>query len=180
MRTRLTLSLAAVALAALPGCAGGTAPNDAAVAVQTDAQPSEQDRSWLRDSHGGNLAEIQAGRMAMRKGTTDQIKSLGEMLLNDHTKLGHKVTRTAEQLGIQLPTSPNADQRAVVRRLRESSGKEFDQDFLSGMVKAHTEAVAATKAEISGGSAPATKELAKTALPALEGHLSAIRKAQGD
>ncbi|MFC5829773.1 DUF4142 domain-containing protein [Nonomuraea insulae] len=179
MRTSLTLSLAIAALAVLPGCSDDVAPKTAAVAERTDTQPSEQDRAWMRTIHQGNLAEVEAGRLAQGKGTTKQIKSLGQMLVKDHTKLDTQVTRTAQQLGVQLPTSMNVDQRDELIRLQNVTGQDFDQDFLAGMAKAHRQALAATKKEISGGTSQAVKALAAAAVPSLRKHMKAVHEAQG-
>ncbi|NJP88376.1 DUF4142 domain-containing protein [Nonomuraea sp. FMUSA5-5] len=177
--TSLTLPLSVAALAAvLAGCAADVAPNPEAAAVRTDTQPSEQDREWMKTIHQGNLSEVQAGRLAMGKGTTKQVKSVGKMLVEDHTKLGTKVTQAAAQLGIELPTSPSKAQRAEVARLQEVTGQDFDQDFLSGMIKAHKEALAATKTEVSKGANPTVKALAGTAQQSLQQHLNALKKAQ--
>lgn len=171
-----TLLLAAVAVAALGGCAG--APTDtAALAPPTGSQPSEQDRAWMRAIHEGNLAEMQAGQLAQGKGGTAQIRAVGKMLVVDHTELDTKVTRTATKLGIQLPGSPNAEQRAQVLRLQDATGMDFDQEFLGSMTTSHKRAVAATKAELANGSSPQVLALAKAALPALERHLSALEEA---
>jgi putative membrane protein len=178
MRTRLTLLPAAVALAVLTGCAAEMVTDTAALAPHTDTHPSEQDEAWMRTIHEGNLAEVQAGRLAQGKGTTREIKSIGKMLLDDHTKLDTKVTKAATQLGVQLPTSPTAEQRAEVIRLRDATGKDFDLDFAAGMTKAHTKALAATKKEVSSGSSPAVVALAKSTVPVLQQHLSALRKAR--
>ncbi|MCK2219119.1 DUF4142 domain-containing protein [Actinomadura sp. ATCC 31491] len=175
MRTRLTVLLAAAALA---GC--GTAPtNTAAVAPHTDAQPSEQDKTWLRTIHEGNMAEIQVGRLAEGKGSAKEVKSIGKMLIDDHTALDQKVTQAATQLGVDLPTSPSADQRALSDKLRETTGADFDQDFLAGMTKSHNAAIKATKKQISDGSSQAVVALAKEAQPKLEEHLAALKKAHG-
>ncbi|MCF6474713.1 DUF4142 domain-containing protein [Nonomuraea sp. MG754425] len=178
MRTSLTLSMAIAVLATITGCNPGVAPNTAAVAVRTDAQPSEQDKTWLRGIHQANLTEVESGRLAMDKGTTKRIKAVGEMLVKDHAELDVKVTETASQLGVELPSSPSADQEALVARLEDASGEDFDQDFLSGMIKAHKEVLAATKTEVSGGSSPAVKSLAETAEASLKKHLAALKKAQ--
>jgi putative membrane protein len=180
MRTRLTMLLAAAAVVALSGCGDDASTNTAGLAPRTETQPSNQDRTWMAAIHQGNLAEVQAGRLAQGKGTTKRIKSIGKTLVDDHTKLDEKVTQTATQLGITLPTSPTADQSAVVARLQDATGKDFDQDFVSGMTKAHRDAIAATKQEISQGSSPAVVSLAKTAEPSLQTHLKALRNAQGD
>lgn len=180
MRTRLTMLLAAAAVVALSGCGDNATTNTAGLAPRTDAQPSEQDRTWMAAIHQGNLTEIEAGRLAEKKGAADQVKSIGRMLVDDHTQLDQKVTQTATQLGVKLPTAPTADQSAQIKRLQDAKGKDFDKDFLTGMTKAHKDAIAATKKEISDGSSPAVVSLAKTAEPALQEHLKALKKAQGD
>ncbi|MEV5890530.1 DUF4142 domain-containing protein [Nonomuraea fuscirosea] len=180
MRTCLTLSLAVAALAAVSGCAGETAQNYAAVATPTGTPPSEQDKAWLGAIHQGNLTEVQAGALARNKGTAKQVKAVGAMLVKDHNQLDAKVTQTAVRLGVRLPSSPDASQHKELNRLEEAMGEDFDQDFLSGMVKAHKQALAATQKEISKGSSPAVVALAKTAAPSLRQHLSALRKAQSD
>ncbi|WP_188193282.1 DUF4142 domain-containing protein [Nonomuraea sp. SYSU D8015] len=175
MRTRPILVLAAAALA---GCAH-VSTNTAAVPPTTEPQPSEQDRAWLRTIHQGNLAEVQAGRLAEGKGTTKQVKAIGRMLVQDHARMDVQVVQTASGLGIRLPGSTSGEQRAEYLRLRDATGKAFDQEFLASMTNAHTAAIAATQTEISKGSSPAVVSLAKTAAPKLQEHLTALRKAQG-
>ncbi|MGW0809349.1 DUF4142 domain-containing protein [Nonomuraea sp. NPDC002799] len=180
MRTRLTMSLAAVAVAALAGCQADVPPNTAGLAPQTDTQPSEQDRTWMRTIHQGNLTEVQAGRLAVGKGTTKQVKSIGKMLLDDHTALDTKVTQAASQMGVELPTSTTAKQRAELVRMQDASGQDFDHDFVAAMTKEHKAALAATKKEVAQGSSPAVVALAKAAEPALQKHLTALQQGHGE
>ncbi|MFI7231334.1 DUF4142 domain-containing protein [Nonomuraea angiospora] len=173
-----TLLLAALALAALGGCAD--VPTDTAGLVpRTDTQPSEQDKAWMRGIHEGNLAEVQAGQLAVGKGRSARIKSIGKMLVVDHTKLDTKVTDAATRLRIPLPMSPSADQRAMLAALQDSPADEFDQDFTAAMINAHQETLAATKFEISHGTSPTVVALARMAEPALTAHLTALRQGGG-
>ncbi|MFF4615443.1 DUF4142 domain-containing protein [Nonomuraea jabiensis] len=173
-----TLLLAAVALAALGGCAD--VPTDTAgLAPRTDTQPSEQDKAWMRGIHEGNLAEVQAGQLAAGKASSARIKSIGKMLVVDHTKLDTKVTNAATQLRIALPMSPSADQRAMLAELQDSPPEEFDQDFTAAMINAHQAALAATKVEISRGASPTVVALARTAESSLVAHLTALRQPGG-
>ncbi|MEV1178084.1 DUF4142 domain-containing protein [Nonomuraea sp. NPDC049784] len=173
-----TLLLAALTVAALGGCAG--VPTDTAgLAPRTDAQPSEQDRAWMRGIHEMNLADMQLGQLGVSKGSTPQIRTIGKAIVADHTKLDTKVTKAATQLGIKLPASPTADQRADIVRLQEATRKGFDQEFLAIMTNAHTQALATTQAEVAHGSSPAVVALAKVAVPSLQKHLSALQQAQG-
>ncbi|MGN9842014.1 DUF4142 domain-containing protein [Nonomuraea sp. H19] len=176
MRTRLTMLLA---VAALAGCANAPV-NTAAVVPKTETQPSEPDKAWMKAIHEGNLAEVQAGRLAQDKGTGQRVKRIGKMLVQDHTKLDAQVTQTASKLGIQLPTSPSTEQRAEIDRLEDAKGKDFDREFLASMTKAHTAALSATKTEISDGTNPEVVALAKAAEPKLQEHLSALQEAHGE
>ncbi|MFC7586895.1 DUF4142 domain-containing protein [Nonomuraea antimicrobica] len=183
MRTRLSLSLGVVtALIALPGCSGGAPADTAAVVAPTGAQPSEQpseqDKAWMAVIHQGNLAEIGAGRLAREKGTTEPVRSVGELLVKDHTALDAKVTQAATQLGVQLPASMDAGQRKRLNKLEGATGKDLDRGFLSWMIEAHKEALTATEQEISKGSSETVKALAKEAAPSLQAHLDALEKAQ--
>ncbi|MEU6783251.1 DUF4142 domain-containing protein [Nonomuraea angiospora] len=173
-----TLLLAAVALAALGGCAD--VPTDTAgLRSRTDTQPSEQDKAWMRGIHEVNLAEVQAGQLGVGKGSTARIKTIGKMLVVDHTKLDTKVTNAATQLHITLPMSPSADQRAMLAKLQDSPRDEFDEDFTAAMINGHQQALAATKVEISHGTSPTVVALARTAEPALVAHLTALRQLGG-
>nr|WP_176573316.1 DUF4142 domain-containing protein [Nonomuraea pusilla] len=188
MRTHLTILAASAAfvVSGLAGC-GGT-PQDAAnlaagaAATPTGSltPPSEQDKTWMKEIHQVNLAEIQAGRLGESKGTTKEIKSVGKMLVDDHTKLDSQVTQAASRLGIELPSSPNKDQKELMKKLEGASGKDFDTMWLKGMTKGHEQAIEATKKEVSDGSSQVATTLAKAAQPQLEDHLNALRKAQGD
>ncbi|TMR23845.1 DUF4142 domain-containing protein [Nonomuraea turkmeniaca] len=176
MRTRLTLLLA---VAALAGCAE-VPTNTAALAPKTDTPPSEQDVAWLRTIHQGDIAEIQAGRLAQGKGSTKRIKAIGRMLVQDHTKFDVKVSQVATQLGVQLPRSISAHQREEILQLRDAVGRDFDQEFIATMTNEHLAAIAATKKEISGGSSQPVVALAKAAAPTLEQHLAELRGFHGE
>ncbi|HEX4816849.1 MAG TPA: DUF4142 domain-containing protein [Nonomuraea sp.] len=175
MRARLIVVLAVV----LAGC--GDLPTDTAMVASptAGAPPSEQDKGWLRTIHEGNLAEVQAGRLAEGKGTTKRVKAIGRMLVRDHTQLDVQVAGTATRLGVQLPTSPSRHQQEELERMRSATGSDFDEDFLAAMTKEHTAAIAATKAEISNGTSPAVVSLARGAAPKLQQHLTALRQAHG-
>ncbi|NRQ39519.1 DUF4142 domain-containing protein [Nonomuraea sp. NN258] len=181
MRTRLTLVLAVAAASVLAGC-GESAPTHSAglaspASPSAADQPSKVDRAWLKIIHVGNLAEIEAGRLAESKGASNQVKSIGKMLVDDHTELDTKVTEVAGKLGVQLPDGVTGKHAAVAKRLAKASGRDFDQEWIAAMTKAHTAALTATKKEASNGSSPSVVALAKSAIPALEDHLAALQKA---
>jgi putative membrane protein len=175
------LALPAAAAIAMAGMACGTSaaqPTGATVSPTSRGQVSAQDRGWLTEAHQANLAEIEVGGLARKKGTTSAVRSSGRMLVTDHTAFDGKVTRLAEHLGVSLPKTPAPADVAAAHRMRRQSGKSFDQDFLSTMVSGHQKVIADTRTEVSQGSSARVVALAKQALPELRKHLATLRKAQ--
>ncbi|GAB3219313.1 DUF4142 domain-containing protein [Micromonospora halotolerans] len=145
----------------------GLAP---AAAAQAAAQPSAQDTQYLQAVHQVNLFEITAGNLAQQKGQNQQVKDLGKMFVTDHTQLDQTVQSTAQQLNVQLPADPTADQQKVLDRLNNLSGAEFDKAWVTAQLAGHVQAIQATQTEISQGSEQSVIQLAQDALPILQAH----------
>lgn len=188
-RPYLVLVLVAVAVA---GCGGrGTtsaglqptpttpAPPATQSGTVSPAPPSDQDRIWMKTIHQGNMTEVQAGRLAERKGTAAAVKELGAMLLKEHTQFDTELVAAARRLGVELPGAVDAEQKEAVNALEDASREDFDQLLLSTLRKEHVAAIEATRTEIERGASPEVKALAQKTLPALERHLEEIKAALG-
>ncbi|MEU9511100.1 DUF4142 domain-containing protein [Micromonospora sp. NPDC048169] len=149
----------------------GLAP---AAAVQAAAQPSTQDTQYLQAVHQVNLFEITAGNLAQQKGQNQQVKDLGKMFVTDHTQLDQTVQSTAQQLNVQLPADPTADQQKVLDKLNNLSGAEFDKAWVTAQLAGHVQAIQATQTEISQGSEQSVVQIAQDALPVLQAHYDAL------
>ncbi|MCI4061864.1 DUF4142 domain-containing protein [Micromonospora sp. R77] len=149
----------------------GLAP---AAAAQAAAQPSTQDTQYLQAVHQVNLAEIVSGNLAQQKGQNQQVKELGKQFVTDHTQLDQSVQSTAQQLNVQLPKQPTADQQKVIDKLNKLSGAEFDKAWVTAELAGHVQAIQATQTEISQGSEQSVIQLAQDALPVLQAHYDAL------
>ncbi|GAA3762233.1 DUF4142 domain-containing protein [Micromonospora maritima] len=149
----------------------GLAP---AAAAQAAAQPSTQDTQYLQAVHQVNLFEITAGNLAQQKGQNQQVKDLGKMFVTDHTQLDQTVQSTAQQLNVQLPADPTADQQKVLDKLNNLNGAEFDKAWVTAQLAGHVQAIQATQTEISQGSEQSVVQLAQDALPVLQAHYDAL------
>ncbi|AXO35841.1 DUF4142 domain-containing protein [Micromonospora chalcea] len=149
----------------------GLAP---AAAAQAAAQPSTQDTQYLQAVHQVNLFEITAGNLAEQKGQNQQVKDLGKMFVTDHTQLDQTVQSTAQQLNVQLPADPTADQQKVLDKLNNLNGAEFDKAWVTAQLAGHVQAIQATQTEISQGSEQSVVQIAQDALPVLQAHYDAL------
>ncbi|MEV4242021.1 DUF4142 domain-containing protein [Streptosporangium canum] len=137
-----------------------------------------QDRQFLIQAHQGNLAEIAAGKAAQSKGKADSVRSIGAMLVADHTKLDRKLQQVAQRLQVTLPTQPTARQQTKAKELSALSGTEFDKAWTKTMIYGHRAALAAANKEIADGSVPQVKALAKASQPVIQEHLNRLLAAE--
>ncbi|MER5418314.1 DUF4142 domain-containing protein [Streptosporangium roseum] len=137
-----------------------------------------QDRQFLTQAHQGNLTEIAAGKAAQSKGKANAVRSIGAMLVADHTKLDKKLQQVAQRLKVTLPERPTARQQTKAKELDALSGTEFDKAWTKTMIYSHRAALAAIKKEIADGSVPQVKALAKAARPIVQDHLDRLLAAE--
>ena len=144
------------------------------------AAPSDQDTAYLQAAHQANLAEIAGGRIAQQKATSQQAKDLGERFIADHTKLDQAVRQTASDLGVDLPSAPNAEQQALAARYRAASADDFDALYVSTQMDAHMKSMRLGQTEIADGSDAQAKKVARDAAPVIASHHEALDAAARD
>jgi putative membrane protein len=160
------VGLAITAVGAAGAAAGTTVPN-------------AQDREFLVAAHQSNLTEIAAGRAAQQKATTDVVRQHGQIFIRDHTRLDASLRQVAQQLNVDLPGEPNAQQRATLASVSAKSGAAFDQAWLASQLAGHRAAKALGQRELANGSDAAVLRLARTAAPVIQTHLSMLEEATG-
>lgn len=149
----------------------------AAEAAQSP-QSSSQDRSWLIAAHQDNLAEIKSGDLAAEQGHDADVRAAARTLTRDHGNLDAELRPVAKQVGIKLPSQPNAEQLDEMRKLESASGIDFDRTWTHDEADSHVQAIELTVREIQHGSLPQVKHLAQSALPVLKRHLHMLQQTQ--
>ncbi len=141
-------------------------------AVQASAaQLSRQDQAFAGEAATSGMAEVEAGQMAVTRGTSPQIKQLGQMMVTDHTQANDQLSQIAQQAGVALPTQPTAAQHREAQSLSGLSGSQFDAAFARQEVQDHRKAIAQFQTEAKSGHDPALKTFAQQTIPVLQKHL---------
>jgi putative membrane protein len=141
------------------------------------AAPSDQDTTWVKAAHQSNLAEIAAGQAAQQSATNDDVKNLGAMFVQMHTQLDDSLKAAAQQLDVDLPDGPTAQQEAQLAAVKEKSGQAFDTAWIAQQIGSHSTTLAATQKELQAGSDDQVLQLARTATPVVQQHLDELRDA---
>jgi putative membrane protein len=135
---------------------------------------SYPDSGFYKDAAEGGIAEVQLGKIAQEKSSSQSVKDFGAMMVSDHTAADKKLQAVASSKNIKLPTRPSAGQMAAKTKLEALSGDTFDRSYIKGMIKDHQDDIAMFKKEAASGQDPDAKAYAIATLPTLEKHLKAI------
>src|SRR6187431_64829 len=94
---------------------------------------AKSDTAFLTEAIQINLAEISVSDLAQKNGGSDDVKSFGKMLVDDHTASNTKATSIAQANGVTPPTEPKPDDKKKHDELAKRSGAEFDGEFVKAM-----------------------------------------------
>ena len=142
----------------------------------TAQQPALDDPTIVAIFDAANTADIETGKLAAERGSSNAVRQFGAMLARDHQAVRQQGRDLAKKLKV-MPTPP-ADQAsarnhaAVMQRLGKLQGSEFDRAFLQYEEGFHRDVIAAVKTTLL----PAIKnqevrELVVKVAPAFQAHM---------
>ncbi len=191
MKTKLFLSIGTMAL--LAACDGGDAPvamqtdpySDAAGAPASvaptdgalpDATPMAP-QDFVDQAAASDVFEVEAGKIALDKTQTDEIRAFANMMVHDHGQDQTQLKTAVNEAGNGLRHAPEltADQRAQLDALRGAGG-DFDAVYVRQQKAAHEKALALLHEYATNGAVPPLAEYAGKASEVVTKHLSEIQK----
>ena len=163
------------AIAALALIAGGVA---SAQSPSAPATGSSTDRRFVQEAGAGGAAEVALGKLATQKASRDEVKQLGQQMVEDHSKSGDELKQVAGAKGMTAPDAPTPAQQKAAEQITQRSGAAFDKSFLNQMALDHKKTIALFRRESRSGSDPDLKAFATKMLPTLEEHLKMVHSLQ--
>ena len=170
------LMIAAVnsAIAQAPAGAPGTSTPAASKTLGTPKPASSlaaTDRNFMMKAAQSDVAEIQGGKAAQERASSEAVKKFAAQMVADHTKTSEQMKPMAQNRGVPLPTAPSAKDERDMKKIAGLSGADFDRAYMASQVRAHRDAVSLFRNEAKSGKDAELKSFAAATLPALEGHL---------
>jgi putative membrane protein len=126
---------------------------------------------FIKKAAQGNMAEINAGRLAAEAAGNDSIKKFGEMMIADHTKALNELIAIAKEKKVAVPEFVDSTHKIVMDKLMKLKGKTFDYEYMQQQVKDHKETVALFEQQAANGTDEKLKAYAQKYLPAIKMHL---------
>ncbi|MFI6060024.1 DUF4142 domain-containing protein [Streptomyces sp. NPDC051286] len=173
--TRSRARFAAVCATTL--CVMGATSLPALASSSFSPAVSTLDRQLLTAAHQGNLWEITTGQQAESAATTACVNRVGADLFRDHNALDAGVVKTAAKVGVTLPSRQTDEQLRQTAALKSLAGTPaYDAAWLKAQYPAHVKTLALIDKEISSGTNPLVKSLAKSARPVVARHIQMVKR----
>jgi putative membrane protein len=140
------------------------------------AMSGSKDESFFKHAAEGGMAEVEAGKLAQEKGSSQAVKDFGAMMVKDHSAANEKLQALASSEGVKLPSGPSLMQKASGKELKMKSADSFDKAYIKDQIKAHKETVDLFQKEISSGQDQQAQQFASATLPTIQAHLDKINQ----
>lgn len=180
------------AIAQQPGGGGGQSPsgqmpqsrpstpdmNGPAGQTQTGQESTPKqvdDKKFAKNAALGGMTEVELGKLAAEKGSSDAVKQFGQKMVDDHSKANDQLKELAAKKSFGIPASLDSKHQSRIDKLSKLSGPAFDKAYIKDAVKDHEKDVSEFKDEAQYGSDPNVKQFAAATLPVLQQHLAAAK-----
>jgi putative membrane protein len=161
----------------ITSCGNSTKPEDTKDTAEEhndakfDNNKTENDAQFLVDAAEINLMEIQLGNLAAEKGMTAEVKDMGKMMSEAHSKSLEELNGLATKKSVTVPTTLTDEGQSAYKKLNDKTGKDFDKDYCDMMVSGHKDAIDRFEKAADNSTDMDIKNWATTTLPALRKHL---------
>jgi putative membrane protein len=146
---------------------------------QNPPPSGNRDAGFLATAAQANLAEVDAGRLALKKSTNSDLKKFAQHMIEDHTQANSDLSDLAHKKGMELPSRTDEAHQKDIARLAEMNGADFDRAYMTLMVNDHVRAVSLFERSAAEASDPEIRAFAKKMLPTLQDHLKMARDLAG-
>jgi putative membrane protein len=138
-----------------------------------NAQANAIDRQFVLDAGQAGLGNIMLGQLALQRSNNPNVRSFAQAEINEQTQVKTSLQQIVPRLGLSLPTAPGPRQQAIMARMRQLSGAQFDRAYLDeGGVNAHLENAAIFQREAAFGQSPDLTGVANKGLPTINQHFT--------
>jgi putative membrane protein len=167
VRKRVLLGAAALGLSAAATLSYAADPMTSA----TGGNVASADRTFIQKAAIGGMTEVEAGKLAQQKGSSQAVKDYGSRLVTDHTKANEELSKLATAKGVTPPGTLDSSHKNEVDKLSKKSGADFDKAFLKQMVSDHKSTISLFEKEAKSGKDGELQQFASATLPTLQEHL---------
>jgi putative membrane protein len=131
----------------------------------------ESDSDYLVAAAEVDMKEIELGKLAQTKSTNPDVKALGKMMEDAHSKALADLKATASKKNISIPESSTENVQDAYKDLNDKTGHDFDKAYADMMVDGHEKTIDKMEKASEKANDPDIRMWAANMLPELRKHL---------
>lgn len=137
--------------------------------------------SFVESASIGDRYEIEAGRLALERSRSPEIRHAAQMLIADHVTSSHQLKSALRMSEAQVepPQELDSRRRGMIEHLVEAKDDQFDAVWLDQQKLAHSETVSLFEGFSKHGGDPQLRSYASAMLPGLKLHRDHIERLAG-
>jgi len=143
-----------------------TAGNPGAVPQDAQMDPYMADKEFVKGATESSATEVQLGKLAQEKASSDAVKELGKQMVEAHTQTAQQLKKAADALNVQMPSEPPRKAKKAEEKLAKLSGADFDRAYVKIAADEQKQTVKQFEREAKNGRVQGVKDFAAKNLPA--------------
>ena len=153
--------------------------SDTGMNTMSSTPVSQEDADWAVEAANGGMTEVELGKLAQQKATSERVKNFGAMMVSDHGKAGDQLKAIAARKNITLPANLSDKSQKDLDNLNKKSGRDFDKAYIDMMIDDHKKDVDKFDKASKNLKDPDLKNFATQTLPVIQMHLDSIKAIGG-
>jgi putative membrane protein len=138
---------------------------------------AQRDQKFAVDARMANLMEVKLGELAMTNGFSEEIKQLGQIMKEDHSRSNGDLIEITSKKGMPVPMELDEKHQLLYDKLSKKNAEDFDKAYAKRLVKEHKKNICRFKKEAKRGKDAELKQYASNTVPVLQQHLEKSKKA---
>jgi putative membrane protein len=130
----------------------------------------EEGSEFLVDAASGGMMEVEAGKLALNKASSPQVKEFAQRMVDEHSQANQKLMDMAETKNITLPNSMSDKHQEKVEGLTEAADADFDREYMDLMDESHMETIEMYEEASENANDTDIRAFATETLPTLRNH----------
>jgi putative membrane protein len=145
---------------------------------QAPASSYLMDAGFVRQVNDGSLMESELGKLAQGKATSESVKKLAGMIVNDHIKNDNQLKTLAMKNSIPVADGITEENKKDLDDLNSLTGASFDKEFIQIIVKDYQNDIQQFQSASSTVRNPELKNWITKTLPSLKSRLTEAQRIQ--
>jgi putative membrane protein len=137
-----------------------TPNNPPSIPQDQQADPYLADKDFVRNVVESSATEVQLGRLAQDKASSDAVKELGKKMVEAHAQNSQQMKEAATAMNIQVPADPPRKAKKAEEKLSKFSGTDFDRAYTKMAADEQKQFVKEFEREARNGRVAGVKEYA--------------------